>query len=130
MRYEGVFIMGGIRDVDAFDGVVVGEHVDDGFEYRGFVEWGLRAADVLETPRVALRFLDFADDVGQRLRDQLEDSRPVGVALDSVEGHERVRDHEQRVIRAVPRAVIAPHHPVGQGDDATVGILTDSRRHP
>jgi bifunctional non-homologous end joining protein LigD len=53
VRHEGIFVVGGIRDVDAFDGVLVGERVGDGFEYRGLVEWGYRAADVLELLREA-----------------------------------------------------------------------------
>jgi ATP-dependent DNA ligase len=56
VRHEGVFIVGGIRDVDAFDGVLVGERVDDGLEYRGLVEWGYRAADVLELLREVRMF--------------------------------------------------------------------------
>jgi len=53
LRREGVFVVGGIRDVDAFDGVLVGEWVGEGLRYRGIVEWGLRAADVLELLREA-----------------------------------------------------------------------------
>jgi len=56
VRHDGVFVVGGIRDVDAFDGVLVGEHVSDGLEYRGLVEWGYRAADVLELLREARMF--------------------------------------------------------------------------
>jgi bifunctional non-homologous end joining protein LigD len=56
VRHEGVFIVGAIRDVDAFDGVLVGERVGDGFEYRGLVEWGFHAADVLELLREARMF--------------------------------------------------------------------------
>ena len=47
MRREGVFIVGGIRNVDAFDGVLVGEMVDGDLIYRGVVEWGFKAHDVL-----------------------------------------------------------------------------------
>jgi bifunctional non-homologous end joining protein LigD len=46
-RYERVFLVGGIRNVDAFDGVLVGELVDGKPHYRGVVEWGYKAADVL-----------------------------------------------------------------------------------
>jgi ATP-dependent DNA ligase len=42
-----VFVVGGIRDVNAFDGVLVGERVGDALHYRGVVEWGFRAPDVL-----------------------------------------------------------------------------------
>ena len=45
VRHENVFVVGGIRNVDAFDGVLVGELADDRLEYRGCVEWGYRAAD-------------------------------------------------------------------------------------
>jgi ATP-dependent DNA ligase len=37
-RHEGVFVVGGIRSVDAFDGVLVGEMVDGELCYRGAVE--------------------------------------------------------------------------------------------
>jgi bifunctional non-homologous end joining protein LigD len=47
VRHEGVFVVGGIRDVNAFDGVLVGERVGDELHYRGVVEWGFRAPDVL-----------------------------------------------------------------------------------
>ena len=47
VRHEGVFLVGGIRNVDAFDGILVDELVGDAFHYRGVVEWGYRAADVL-----------------------------------------------------------------------------------
>jgi bifunctional non-homologous end joining protein LigD len=47
VRREGVFVVGGIRDVNAFDGVLVGERVGDALHYRGVVEWGFRAPDVL-----------------------------------------------------------------------------------
>ena len=40
VRREGVFVVGGIRNVEAFDGVLVGELVDGRLEYRGSVEWG------------------------------------------------------------------------------------------
>jgi bifunctional non-homologous end joining protein LigD len=52
-RHEGVFVVGGIRDVSAFDGVLVGERVGDALHYRGVVEWGLKAPDVLELLREA-----------------------------------------------------------------------------
>ena len=39
--------IGGIRDVNAFDGVLVGERVGDELHYRGTVEWGFTAPDVL-----------------------------------------------------------------------------------
>jgi hypothetical protein len=57
---EGVFVVGGIRNVDAFDGVLVGEQVGDQLVYRGVVEWGFRAHDVLT-------FLRHAEDYGSRL---------------------------------------------------------------
>ena len=47
VRHEGVFVVGGIRNVDAFDGILVGERVDGQLRFRGVVEWGYRAADVL-----------------------------------------------------------------------------------
>jgi bifunctional non-homologous end joining protein LigD len=53
VRHEGVFVVGGIRNVDAFDGVLVGEFVGDALHYRGVVEWGFRAPDVLELLREA-----------------------------------------------------------------------------
>jgi bifunctional non-homologous end joining protein LigD len=53
LRHEGVFVVGGIRDVDAFDGALVGERVGGELRYRGLVEWGFNAADVLELVRAA-----------------------------------------------------------------------------
>lgn len=53
LRQEGVFTVGGIRDVDAFDGVLVGERMGDALHFRGIVEWGFRASDVLEVLREA-----------------------------------------------------------------------------
>ena len=53
VRHEGVFYVVGIRSVDAFDGVPVGELVGDALHYRGIVEWGFRAPDVLELLREA-----------------------------------------------------------------------------
>ena len=53
VRHEGVFYVGGIRSVDAFDGVLVAELVGDALHYRGVVEWGFRAPDVLEFLREA-----------------------------------------------------------------------------
>jgi bifunctional non-homologous end joining protein LigD len=47
VRHEGVFVVGGIRDVNAFDGVLVGERVGGTLHYRGVVEWGFKAPDVL-----------------------------------------------------------------------------------
>jgi hypothetical protein len=55
IRHEAVFHVGGIRDANAFNGVLVGEQVGDRLHYRGVVEWGFRAADVLELMR-ATRF--------------------------------------------------------------------------
>jgi hypothetical protein len=46
LRHEGVFVVGGIRDVDAFDGVLVGDRVGEQLHYRGLVEWGFRAQAV------------------------------------------------------------------------------------
>jgi ATP-dependent DNA ligase len=42
VRREGVFVVGGIRDVNAFDGVLVGERVGDELHYRGVVEGASR----------------------------------------------------------------------------------------
>jgi bifunctional non-homologous end joining protein LigD len=53
VRHEGVVVVGGIRDLDAFDGALVGERVGGDLMYRGVVEWGFRAADVLELVREA-----------------------------------------------------------------------------
>ena len=44
-------MVGGIRNVDAFDGVFVGEQVGEELQYRGVVECPTRAADVLELLR-------------------------------------------------------------------------------
>jgi ATP-dependent DNA ligase len=51
LRREGVFVVGDIRDVDAFDGALIGERAGGELYYRGVVEWGFRAADVLELLR-------------------------------------------------------------------------------
>ena len=51
VRHEGVFVVGGIRDVDAFDGVLIGDLVGDEFQYRGLVEWRFRPDDVLRLLR-------------------------------------------------------------------------------
>jgi ATP-dependent DNA ligase len=51
VRHESAFLVGGIRNVGAFDGAQVGEMVGDELHYRGIVEWGFRAADVLELLR-------------------------------------------------------------------------------
>jgi bifunctional non-homologous end joining protein LigD len=56
LRHERVFVVGGIRNVDAFDGVLVGEKVDDELRYRGVVEWGFKARDVLRLMRDARIF--------------------------------------------------------------------------
>jgi bifunctional non-homologous end joining protein LigD len=56
VRHEAVFTVGGIRDANAFDGVLLGEHIGDKLHYRGVVEWGYRAADVLEVLRAARMF--------------------------------------------------------------------------
>jgi bifunctional non-homologous end joining protein LigD len=56
VRHDAVFAVGGIRDANAFDGVLIGEHVGDRLEYRGVVEWGFRAADVQEVLRAARWF--------------------------------------------------------------------------
>ena len=47
LRREGAFVVGSIRDVDAFDGALVGEWVGGELHYRGIVEWGFNAPDVL-----------------------------------------------------------------------------------
>jgi ATP dependent DNA ligase domain len=44
LRHERVFVVGGIRNVDAFDGVLVGETIDGELLYRGVVEWSLDGA--------------------------------------------------------------------------------------
>ena len=46
-RHEGVFLVGGYRNLDAFDRVLVGEPVDGRLHFRGVVKWGYRAGDVL-----------------------------------------------------------------------------------
>jgi bifunctional non-homologous end joining protein LigD len=56
VRHEAVFHVGGIRDANAFDGVLVGEQVGDKLHYRGVVEWGFRAADVLQLVRAIRMF--------------------------------------------------------------------------
>jgi bifunctional non-homologous end joining protein LigD len=56
LRHERVFVVGGIRNVDAFDGVLVGEKVGDELRYRGVVEWGFKARDVLRLMRDARIF--------------------------------------------------------------------------
>jgi bifunctional non-homologous end joining protein LigD len=65
VRHEGMFVVGGYRNVNAFDGVLVGEQVGDRLDYRGVVEWGYRAPDVLAVMRCAkdhpLRTSPFAD---------------------------------------------------------------------
>ena len=43
VRHEGVFVVGGIRDLNAFDWVLVGERVGDELHYRGVGEWGFKA---------------------------------------------------------------------------------------
>jgi bifunctional non-homologous end joining protein LigD len=64
-RHERVFVVGGIRDVNAFDGVLVGEYEGERLVYRGVVEWGFKAADVLTLLRCAkdhpMRTSPFAD---------------------------------------------------------------------
>ena len=52
-RHERVFVVGGIRDVDAFDGALVGERVGGDVYYRGVVEWGFSTRDVLTLVREA-----------------------------------------------------------------------------
>ena len=42
--------------MDAFDGVIVGERVGEDLVYRGVVEWGFRAPDVLALLRHARDF--------------------------------------------------------------------------
>ena len=56
LRHERVFVVGGIRNIDAFDGVLVGEKVDGELRYRGVVEWGFKARDVLRLMRNARIF--------------------------------------------------------------------------
>ena len=53
VRHEGIFVVRGYRNVDAFDGVLVGQYVGARLEYRGVVEWGYRAPDVLAVMRCA-----------------------------------------------------------------------------
>jgi ATP-dependent DNA ligase len=56
LRHERVFVVGGIRNVDAFDAVLIGEKVDGELRYRGVVEWGFKARDVLRLMRDARIF--------------------------------------------------------------------------
>jgi ATP-dependent DNA ligase len=56
VRREGVFVVGGIRDVNAFDGVLVGERVGDELHYRGVVEGGFKAPDVVAILEQARRW--------------------------------------------------------------------------
>lgn len=56
VRHEAVFHVGGLRDANAFDGVLVGEQIGDTLHYRGVVEWGFRAADVLQLVRAVQMF--------------------------------------------------------------------------
>jgi hypothetical protein len=57
--------VGGIRDVNAFDAVLVGEYEGERLVYRGVVEWGFKAADVVALLRCAknhpMRTSPFAD---------------------------------------------------------------------
>jgi bifunctional non-homologous end joining protein LigD len=49
VRYEGVFLVGGILgSPEACEGVLVGERVGRRFVYRGVVEWGIGRATVAE----------------------------------------------------------------------------------
>jgi ATP-dependent DNA ligase len=91
-RYESVFVVGGIRNVDAFDGALVGEEVGEQFQFRGVVEWGFRAADVLEllrearTPRRTSPFADLRSMRGAvwlepRLRAEISYAESVGGRL-------------------------------------------------
>ena len=65
VRHEGVFLVGGFRNVDAFDGVLVGELVEGTLGFRGVVECGYKAADVLAVLQCAkdypLRTSPFVD---------------------------------------------------------------------
>lgn len=56
LRHERVFVVGGGRNVDAFDGVLVGEKDGGELLYRGVVEWGFKARDVLRLLRDARIF--------------------------------------------------------------------------
>ena len=56
LRHERVFVVGGVRNVDAFDGVLVGEKDGGELRYRGVVEWGFKARDVLRLLRDARIF--------------------------------------------------------------------------
>jgi bifunctional non-homologous end joining protein LigD len=56
VRHEAVFTVGGIRDANTFDGVLIGQRIDDKLHYRGVVEWGYCAANVLEVLRTARMF--------------------------------------------------------------------------
>ena len=49
-------MVGGFRNPDAFDGILVGEVVGEALHYRGVVEWGYKAHDVLELLREAKMF--------------------------------------------------------------------------
>jgi ATP-dependent DNA ligase len=63
-----VFVVGGIRDVNAFDGVLVGERVGDALHYGGVVEWGFRAPDVLALLDHARRWSRPGSPFVERLR--------------------------------------------------------------
>jgi hypothetical protein len=91
-----VFYVGGIRDVNAFDGALVGELVDGALYYRGVVEWGFRAPDVLEllreakTPSRSSPFVDF------------KKARSRGVAGWAAPGRDQLRgDHRRSSAGAV-----------------------------
>src|SRR5262249_30169777 len=70
VRHEGVFVVGGIRNVDAFDGVLAGELVDGRLECRGCgggsggaCSWACRAAPP-PFPRADVAVLRPASDAG------------------------------------------------------------------
>lgn len=78
--------------MDAFDGALVGELVGDRLEYRGVVQWGFRAADVLEllrearppartSPFVDLRGMDSVVWFDARLRAEVSYAEIVGGRL-------------------------------------------------
>jgi ATP-dependent DNA ligase len=53
IRYEGVFVVGSLCDIDGARGVLVGERIGGDLCYHGVVEWGVKTADRLELVREA-----------------------------------------------------------------------------
>jgi ATP-dependent DNA ligase len=55
VRHEGVFYVGGIRNVDA-SMAWWARRIDGALHFRGVVEWGFKAHDVLALPQHARDF--------------------------------------------------------------------------